>query len=159
MELTPKEKELIRLLQKDLPLMPEPFAEIGKAVGMTGKEVLEKLDMWMEEGLVRRFGAAVRHYKLGYGYNVLTVWNPDEGQMDNLASILASRQEISHIYQRPSIPGTSHSLFAMVHGRSKEEAMDAIEFAAEKSKCSDYLLLKSTQEFKRDSMRYFLEED
>jgi siroheme decarboxylase len=158
-DLTPRDKELIRLLQKDLPLVPEPFAEIGKHMEMTGEEVLAKIEEWRQAGIIRRFGAAVRHLKLGYNFNILTVWNPPAGEMDTIAYALAARPEVSHLYQRTALPDIPHNLFAMVHGRTQDEAMNAIEAVAKETNCTDYLLFQSMHEYKRDSMRYFLEED
>ena len=154
-----EEIDLIRLLQKDIPLVSEPFDAIGEPLGMSGEQVLQKLKGWKEERVVRRYGAAVRHYKLGYQANVLTVWNAPPDRIDDIAAVLATRTEISHIYEREPLAGTNYNLFAMVHGKKREKVEALVREVAVQAECDDYMMLWSTQEFKRDSMYYFVEED
>jgi siroheme decarboxylase len=159
LERTAQNIALVRALQEDLPLVPEPFAAVGEAIGMTGEEVLGRLAEWKRAGIVRRFGAAVRHYKLGYVANGMSVWNVPEARIEDVGRIFAARREVSHCYERERIPGFPYNVFGMVHGRAPEDVTRAVAAMAEASGLTEYDILWSAREFKRDSMLYFLEED
>ena len=60
------DKALVRILQEDLPLTSEPYARIARSLGMTEKQVLQRVGNWCEQGVIRRFGASVRHRQVGY---------------------------------------------------------------------------------------------
>ena len=156
---TDREIALIRELQNEIPLVPEPFAEIGARVGMSATEVLAKLDEWKASGVVRRYGAAVRHYKLGYSANAMTVWNVPPERVDEVGALFLQRDEISHCYERETIPGFDYNVFAMVHATRREDVDKAVAEMAVASGIEDHKVLWSTREFKRDSMYYFVEED
>lgn len=152
-----KEKELVRQLQADIPLSPEPFAEIAAAVDMPVEEVIEKVREWTADGTIRRFGAMVRHQKLGYKANAMSAWNVPDERADEVGEKLAAAAEVSHCYQRPRADGWPFNLFAMIHGASKEECHDVAARMAAEVGIEDYGLLFSSREFKKVSMSYFME--
>jgi DNA-binding Lrp family transcriptional regulator len=159
--LTEEEKALARLLQDDLPDTETPFAAIAYALEAGGVEVdeswvLERTRAWADAGLVRRFGAAIRHTKTGFTANAMGVWDcADESEIERVGAIMASFAEVSHCYQRPRRPTWPHDLYTMIHGRSREEC----EATAERIKAATGVpparLLYSVREFKKSSMRYF----
>ena len=158
-ERTEADIALVRALQDDLPLVPEPFDAIGLRLGMSGAEVIERLQAWKTAGVVRRFGAAVRHYRLGYVANGMSVWNVSPERVEEIGRIFAARPEVSHCYERERIPDLPYNVFAMVHGRVREDVTGAVDAMAEASGIADHDILWSTREFKRDSMLYFVEGD
>ncbi len=152
-----QEMELVRQLQADIPLSPEPFAEIAAAVGMTVEEVLGKVREWTADGTIRRFGAMVRHQKLGYKANAMSAWDVPDERAEAVGETLAAAAEVSHCYQRPRADGWPYNLFAMIHGASPEECHRVADRLAAVVGISDYRLLFSTREFKKVSMSYFME--
>ena len=152
-----KEQALVRALQDDIPISPRPFAEIGEAVGMTEQEVLDKVREWSEEGTIRRFGAMVRHQRLGYKANAMSAWDVPDERADEVGEILSQAAEVSHCYQRPRAEGWSFNLFAMIHGATEEECHQVAAALARRVDIKDYSLLFSSKEFKKISMKYFIE--
>jgi DNA-binding Lrp family transcriptional regulator len=57
------------------------------------------------------------------------------------------------------MPGWDYSLFAMVHGRTTDEVRQFVARIAAEHDLPDYDILFSTTEYKKTSMRYFLEAD
>ena len=153
-----QEQELVRQLQDDIPITPAPFAAIGTAVGMTEAEVLAKVEEWIADGTIRRFGAMVRHQRLGYKANSMTAWDVPDGREEEVGAILAASSEVSHCYQRPRADGWNFNLFAMIHAANPEECHQVAEDLAGKIGIDDYDLLFSRREFKKISMRYFVEQ-
>ncbi|MFW6189139.1 MAG: radical SAM protein [Planctomycetota bacterium] len=157
-ELTEQQKELVRLLQDDLPVKAEPFAEVAERLGRPLEQVLQQIRQWVEAGVVRRFGAVVSHRKVGYSANGMAVFRVPEDEVDEAGRALAEREDVTHCYRRPTAPGWPYNLFGMVHGRSQEEVRDRVKAIAEEWGLEEYDILFSTTEYKKTSMRYFTEE-
>jgi len=154
-----QEKRLIGELQQDIPVVNEPFAEIGKRVGLSGEQVLEKIQSWKREGLIRRFGSVLRHYKAGIATNVMIVWKVPAQRTPEVGPIMASFAAVSHCYERPVLPDWPYNLYTMVHATGKDECRQIAGEIARKTGIDDYQLLFSSKEYKKSSMEYFADED
>ena len=55
-EFTPTQKDILRIVQADLPDSLTPYADIAREVGTSEEAVLELLRSLKEEGVIRRFG-------------------------------------------------------------------------------------------------------
>lgn len=154
---TEQERALVRYLQDDIPLSPHPFAEIGQAVGLTEDEVVSRVRQWTADGTIRRFGAMVRHQRLGYKANAMSAWEVPEKRAEAVGAQLSQASEVSHCYQRPRAPGWDFNLFAMIHGATEDECRRVAQVLAERIGIGEYSLLFSTREFKKVSMKYFIE--
>jgi siroheme decarboxylase len=117
------ERKLVRELEKGLPLVPDPFGAVGKKLGLSAVEVLELLRGLGREGVVRRFGAVVNHFLMGYTANAMVVWTVEEEEIDGAGERVASRPFVSHCYRRSPAEGCPYTLYAMVHGTDKEEIL------------------------------------
>jgi len=148
---------LVRALQDDLPTTPEPFAAVAQAAGMSVDDVLSRVNAWLASGVIRRFGAVVAHRALGYSANGMAVFAVPDSEVEAAGALLAAQTEVSHCYRRPPVPDWPYSLYAMVHGKSCDEVNAVVNVAARKLRVADYRVLFSTREFKKTSMRYFIE--
>jgi DNA-binding Lrp family transcriptional regulator len=163
--LTDAEKALVRLLQDDLPQVEAPFAAITHALREQGVDVdearvLERTRAWVDAGVIRRFGAAIKHHKTGFASNAMGVWDcPDEVELERVGAIMAGFPEVSHCYQRPRRVTWPHDLYTMIHGRSRAECEDTAERIRIAAGLPQARLLYSVREFKKSSMRYFAEPD
>ncbi|MFA5802598.1 MAG: Lrp/AsnC family transcriptional regulator [Thermoleophilia bacterium] len=157
--LNDREQALARMLQDDIPISPRPFAEIGDSLGMTEDEVVAKVKDWLENGTIRRFGAMVRHQKLGYRANAMSAWDVPDEKAEEVGRILAAAGEISHCYQRPRAEGWNYNLFGMIHAATPEECHEVAARLAAQVGIDDFELLFSSREFKKVSMMYFAEQD
>ncbi len=73
------DREIIQATQAGLPLTPEPYQTLAEQLGLSAEEVMQRLSAMQDSGIIRRIGAVPNHYKLGYRFNGMTVWNvPDE---------------------------------------------------------------------------------
>jgi DNA-binding Lrp family transcriptional regulator len=155
--LTDEQKELVRLLQDSLPAEREPFAAAAARLGWPLARVVAQVREWLESGVIRRLGAVVRHRDLGFAANGMAVFRVPPHAVDAAGRSLATYAEVSHCYQRRALPDFPYSLFAMVHGRSEEEVRRTIAAMAREIGLPDYEVLFSSTEFKKVSMRYFVE--
>jgi len=152
-----KQKELIRELQKDMPLAAEPYGQIAEAVKSDVETVLGQIRDWKSLGLIRRFGARVRHGKAGFKANGMVVFEIEPDRMDEVGEELAKYTEVSHCYHRPPAPNWPYNLFAMTHSRSQEELKQIADKMVEQVKPIKHGILLSIREYKKSSVQYFQE--
>ncbi len=151
---TKTEERILALAGGDLPLSLEPFRDIAEQAGCGEGEVIELLGRLKEQGVIRRFGATLRHQKAGYGFNAMVAWIVKEDS-DRIGEIMAARPEISHCYRRRIYPEWPYNLYTMIHGKSEGQCLEvAAELSAETG-LTEYTVLKSLRELKKTSMRYF----
>jgi DNA-binding Lrp family transcriptional regulator len=116
------DRQLIAATQGGLPLVARPYEAVGAMLGVPGEMVRERLGQMLKEGLIRRIGAVPNHYKLGYTANGMSVWDVDDARVDELGQQVGALPGVSHCYRRPRhLPEWRYNLFAMLHGRSREE--------------------------------------
>ncbi|MCL6638531.1 MAG: AsnC family transcriptional regulator [Firmicutes bacterium] len=149
------DKAIIRELQNGLPLVSRPFLQMAGKLGLTENELIDRIKRMIEDGLIRRFGAAVRHQDLGFVANAMVVWDvPDERVME-VGKIMAGFEEVSHCYRRPRRPGWPYNLFTVIHGQTRQECERIAVSIAGAAGVEEYRLLFSTAELKKSTMRYF----
>ncbi len=119
------DRKIIQATQAGLPLTPQPYQTIAEQLGLTADDVMMRLTAMQNSGIIRRIGAVPNHYKLGYRFNGMTVWNIPDEAIDELGQKVGQLEFVSHCYHRPRHPPEwMYNLFAMVHGKS-QEAVDA----------------------------------
>jgi siroheme decarboxylase len=146
---------VIRALQGDLPVVPQPYAPAAEALGMDQARLLEHLQGMVERRLLRRVAAILYHRRAGFSANGMGVWNVPEERIMELAPRMAAFRGISHCYQRPTYPDWPYSVFTMAHGRSKEECDAILDSIAEFTGIHERRTLYSSTEFKKIRLLYF----
>lgn len=120
------ERDLIGALQAGLPLEPRPFAAVGERAGLNEAMTLELIGRWVEDGLIRRFGAIVRHHELGLEANAMCVWDIADEAVSELGRRLAAEPAVTLCYRRRRAPPAwPYNLFCMIHGAARDEVMSA----------------------------------
>jgi len=149
---------VIRALQGDMPVVPEPYSPAAAEVGIAESEFLSHLEGMRERRLLRRVAAILYHRRAGFSANGMGVWKvPDERIME-LGPRMAAFRGISHCYQRPTYEDWPYSIFTMAHGRSKEECDAILDAIAESTGIDNRATLYSSTEFKKIRLLYFTED-
>ncbi len=126
------DRAIIQATQAGLPLVAEPYAAVAEQVGSTPQEVMARMQRMVETGVIRRIGAVPNHYKLGFRGNGMSVWDVPDQKVDHYGRLIGALDFVSHAYHRPRhLPHWPYNLFAMVHGRDREEVMEKVERIAE----------------------------
>lgn len=155
-QVTERDRELILATQAGLPLVSDPWAEIGKQLGMDADEVLTRFQAMQQAGVIRRVAAVPDHYRLGYRYNGMTVWDVADDRIAELGAAIGELPFVSHCYRRPRhLPYWSFNLFAMVHGTTREEVEDkaAQIRAVLGDACQQHTILYSSAILKKTGLR------
>ena len=153
--LTDLEKKIISLLQTDIPVVKRPFNTMAKQIGITEDKFLSVLKNLDKKGMIRRFGATLKHQNSGFKANAMVAWKVDEKIIENVGNIMTSFHEITHCYRRNPAPGWKYNLYTMVHASSEKECYALVKKISKTVEQYDYELLFSRQELKKTSMQYF----
>lgn len=155
-EFTPTQKDILRIVQADLPDSLTPYADIAREVGTSEEAVLELLRSLKEEGVIRRFGASIKHQRTGWNVNAMVAWIVERERVEEVGTKASEHDHISHCYYRPSsAEDWPYELYTMVHARSNEECTKVIEELRAMTGLGDYLVLTSIRELKKCSPTYF----
>lgn len=120
--------QIIQATQAGLPLTAEPYKFLGTQLGMTAGEVMGRLAAMLNQGVIRRIGAVPNHYRLGYRFNGMTVWNVPDAAIDELGQQVGQLNFVSHCYHRPRrLPDWPYNLFAMVHAKTQQRVEQQIK--------------------------------
>jgi len=156
MALDELDRRLIRATQSGLPLVPRPYEAVGATLGISGEQVRERLQAMLDAGLIRRIGAVPNHYRLGFTANGMSVWDVADDVVDELGERIGLLPGVSHCYRRPRrLPVWPYNLFAMLHGRSREEVEQQAQEIASMlgDACRAHDILYSTAILKKTGLR------
>jgi DNA-binding Lrp family transcriptional regulator len=153
--LTDLDKKIIRILQDDLPLVEAPYESMAREVGIGEEELIARIKRMKDLGVLRRFGATLRHQRVGYKANAMSAWVVPQERIEEVGRLLASYPQVTHCYERPPKGGLPYNLYAMIHGRCPEDCEKVAEEVARKTGITTYVLLFSNRENKKSSMHYF----
>ncbi len=154
--LTELEKKIVVAIQGDLPITPAPYQEIAGELGISEELLLDTLKSLCDRGVIRRFGATLRHQKSGFTANAMVAWRVEEERADQVGEIFASFREVSHCYHRKPTRDWPYTLYTMVHAGDEVECREIAFRMAEQAAVTDYELLFSREELKKTSMQYFI---
>jgi DNA-binding Lrp family transcriptional regulator len=149
------ERRIIRHLQGDLPLTSRPFAVLASRAGISEEEVLERIKLQKEEGVLRRLGANLNPQLAGFRANALVAWYVPEDRVDEIGPLMASFREVSHCYERRTQGKWKYNLFTMIHGKNREDCQGIVRRIAEDTGIQDYISLLTLKEYKKTSPEYF----
>lgn len=149
------DKRVISLIQGDLPLQETPFAPLAAEAGMSEGEFLLRVRSLKDRGVIRRFGATLRHQEAGFNSNAMIAWRVPEGRVDEVGEKLACYREVTHCYHRRPQGEWKYNLYTMVHGENREDCRLVAERMSREIGVDEYVLLFSEREFKKTSMEYF----
>jgi len=150
-----KDKRLISILQENIPLESRPFKNIGERVGLDEEEVVDRIRKMSDNGVLKRLAPLLHHRKAGFEANGMIVWQVPRDREDETGLRLSQYDEVSHCYLRETGPEWKYNLYSMVHAESEDELEHRVEEMAEEIQPEDYAILRSTEELKKTSLKYF----
>jgi DNA-binding Lrp family transcriptional regulator len=96
--LTTTEQHLIDAFQRDLPLVPRPFAAMAERLGVDEATVLDLLDRLLTDGVLSRVGAVIEPHRAGA--STLAAMAVPDWALPQLADFVSSFPEVNHNYER-----------------------------------------------------------
>ena len=150
------DRRIIRATEGGLPLVARPYHALAADLGLGADEVMERLRSMAARGIIRRMGIVPNHYALGVTANGMSVWDVADERAGDLGRKIGALDFVSHCYRRPRhLPDWPYNLFAMVHGRSRDEVRARVgEIAAMLGKdCRAHDILFSRRILKKTGLR------
>jgi len=153
--LTELEKKIVASIQGDIPVVKRPYAKIAKQLDISEEILIETLKKLCEKGVIRRFGATLRHQNSGFESNAMAAWKVEEERVEEVGRKLASFRQVSHCYRRNPTKKWPYNLYTMVHARDEESCRETVRMMSEATSVDTYVILFSRRELKKTSMKYF----
>ncbi len=123
---------LLAATQAGMPLTSRPYRAIAEQAATNEEDVIARLKRLLADGVIRRVGAIPNHYALGLRANGMSVWDVADEAVAELGPKVGALDFVSHCYERPRhLPLWPYNLFAMVHGRSRDEVHEKVGRIAE----------------------------
>ncbi len=139
-------KELPRAVSRLKPV-PRPYLEVAKKFGMSEEELLEKVKLMLDHGILRNPGASVDGDKIGFKYNVMVVMNVANDE-DVCMDIARNVYEASHVVARHVNEKWPYPVYFVLHAMRKEPVEEVIAKVVEKYKPKEYRKLYSVENLK-----------
>ncbi|HUV65336.1 MAG TPA: hypothetical protein VMW24_15680 [Sedimentisphaerales bacterium] len=153
------DRRVLAILQGGFPRSQTPYKDMAERAGISVEELLAILEDWKRAGKVRRIGSIVDHFKVGLSGGAMVVWRVDPGRMEQVGTMLAGFEQVSHAYERDTAENWPFNLYTMVHGKDPLEVEQTVERMSRACGVSDYRILKTEKELKKVPPTYFPDPD
>ncbi|MBT4821746.1 MAG: AsnC family transcriptional regulator, partial [Lentisphaerae bacterium] len=151
------DRRLIARCCDDISASRTPFADLARDVGIDESAALARLRRYRGVGIMRRFGAMVRHQRAGFTANAMGVWSVPPPDATRVGAVLAGSRAVSHCYERPRFADWPYNLYSMIHGHSVADCRAVHDDLMVRAGITESRLLFTDREFKKSSVRYFAE--
>lgn len=157
-ETAPIDEKLIIQLQQPFPLIANPWKMIAESINRSEISLIKDINGLKRSGALKRISAVLRHRNAGFTANGMACFKVPLERIDEAGQSASEFSEVSHCYQRPVYPDWQYNLFAMTHARSTEQCEAIITGIAKQINVNEYFTLYSIKEFKKERVKYFMEE-
>ncbi|MFH1097870.1 MAG: AsnC family transcriptional regulator [Candidatus Desantisbacteria bacterium] len=147
------DRKILTLIHK-LPACSQPYQVVAEQVGLSEEEVLERIKGYIQQGFIRRMGITVNHFLTGFKANAMVAWRVKAQDVDRVGEMLSALPCITHCYERGVDVDWEYNIFAMFHARTRQELEQTVEEIAGEMGVSDYKILYTLKEWKKDGRKY-----
>lgn len=146
MNMDEKDRRILNIVQREIPLEKEPFSAIGEKVGLSAEEVIDRLKRLKADGIIRRFGAFFDPQQIGYVSTLCAARCPSE-QTEKFISAVNDLTEVTHNYRRRG----AYNIWFTLIARTEEDLERIIKNLKEKTGVGDIISMKATKRYKIDA--------
>ncbi len=93
------DKQLLNIIQSDIPLVSRPFAALAERLGADEATVVERLRFLRDNGLIRRIGPFFDSARLGY-VSTLVALAVEPAELPAVAVAVNAYPGVTHNYER-----------------------------------------------------------
>ena len=120
-ELSDDDIKLLNLVQKEVSLCPDPFAEIAKKLNLDKTWVLTRLKELQESHVISRFAAVIQRKKSSV--STLAAFKVPEERINDVSHLINSYDEVSHNHLREH----EYNMWFVVQDKSEEKVNSLIK--------------------------------
>ncbi len=136
------DKAILDLIQADFPLVPRPYLEIGKRVGVSEEEALARVRALKRDRVIRRMGANFQSSRLGWVSTLCAAKVPPE-KLDLFVETVNAEPGVTHNYEREH----AYNIWFTLIGPSREHLAQRLAAISERTGV-EVLDLPATRLFK-----------
>lgn len=140
------DKKILNIIQKDFPIVAEPFKAVAEKLGLTEDEVLERIARMKQEGIIRRIGAVFDSKKMGF-VSTLSAARVPEDKLKDFVEVVNSYAGVTHNYRRNHEYNVWFTFIAPDEG-TLEKSLAEIR---DKTGINDVISMSATRTFKIDA--------
>ncbi|MGL1861918.1 MAG: AsnC family transcriptional regulator [Pseudodesulfovibrio sp.] len=93
------DKQILDIIQSHFPIASRPYEEVGKQVGLSETEVLDRIRDLKKSGLIRRMGANFASKTLGWQSTLCAASCPED-KIDEFVAEVNKHDGVTHNYLR-----------------------------------------------------------
>ncbi len=149
--MTDLDAQLLRELQRELPLVSEPFRQVGEGLGLSAADVLERIGHFLESGQARRLGGVFDARRLGYR-SVLCAVDLPADVLAQTAAAVCRHPGVTHGYERGAAEGQRWPNFWFTLATLRAEFDRELETVRRQVAPYELLALPALRRFKIDVM-------
>ena len=144
--------DLLQVLASGMPLVQQPYLRIAEMLNRHQTDILDRVSVLQEAGIISRLGVIVRHRALGWSSNAMVVWDIDQDRIDLAGPVLAAHPGVTLCYERRPVETVwPYRLYCMIHAQSRKAATEVLTGASHLPELKDvpYRVLFSSRCFKQ----------
>jgi DNA-binding Lrp family transcriptional regulator len=93
------DSNLLDIIQREFPLSREPFAALGLRLGISGNEIIWRVESLKSRDVIRLIGPVFNPTRLGYKTTLVAMKVPEE-RLEKTGKIISTHPLVSHCYER-----------------------------------------------------------
>jgi DNA-binding Lrp family transcriptional regulator len=140
-----RDRDLLGVLQSDIPLVSTPYAVLGQMIDMSEKEVIKRTERLRRDGVIRNITATFDTRALGYK-SCLVAARVDAEEIDEAAGIVSAHPGVTQNYRRNN---DFNLWFTIAVGPSSKLGLDrTIELLCDEAGCDAVRPLPTIRQYK-----------
>jgi len=140
------DKKILNIIQKDFPVVAEPWKAIAEGLGLKESEVLKRVRKLKDEGIIRRIGAVFDTRKLGFASTLCAARVPKE-KLKDFVDVVNSYAGVTHNYRRKH----DYNVWFTFIARDQDTLNKYLAEIRERTGIADVTSMSAAQTFKIDA--------
>ena len=137
------DKAIVNRIQSEFPITSRPYLAVANELGLTEKQVLDRVARLKKTGIIRRIGGNFVPGKLGF-VSTLCAARVSADRIEYFAEVVNRYPGVTHNYQRDN----KYNVWFTFISPSMDEIEANLKKIAEETGVSDILNLPATKVFK-----------
>jgi len=140
------DKKILNIIQKEFPVVAEPFKVIAEKVGLNEDEVLQRIKDLKDKGIIRRIGAVFDTRKLGFVSTLCAAWVPEK-KLKAFVEVVNSYAGVTHNYRR----NHEYNVWFTFIAPNEETLKKSLAEIRERTGITDIISMRAVRTFKIDA--------
>lgn len=137
------DKDILNEIQSDFPLAPRPYQELGKRLGISEEEVLDRVRLLKAKGIIRRIGGNFHSSRLNFASTLCAAKVPEE-KLERFVDAVNAYPGVTHNYLR----NHTYNVWFTFIAEDMEHIRSALARIADESGVDEILNLPAVKVFK-----------